>query len=293
MGFMKRCLWALTFLAVVMPTLLEAQLQVDIHLDQHRFLRDERLPVAVRITNRSGRPLKVGHAADWLSFSVETREGKVISPMRDIEAGGQFQLEPADSVSKAIDITEGFDLSQPGSYRVSASAKFSEIDFVGMSVTVPFEIVRGTQLWEEVCGAPETNGVTRWIRYSLLHANHTRPLLLYARIADEEETRPARVFPLGNSVSFSTPERIIDGTSRLHVLFQSGPRGFDYARVTPRGVLEEKRSYELLPSSRPRLKMNEDGQVLVVGGLSLVSTNATRAAGPLLSTTNVPVRPKP
>ncbi|MBI1842130.1 MAG: hypothetical protein HYR88_14935, partial [Verrucomicrobia bacterium] len=283
---MKLRSWFAALLALGIPILGCAQVQVDIQLDQHRFLRDERLPVNVRVTNRSGRPLKIGQTPDWLSFSVETKEGKVVSAIRDIEAGGQFQLDPADSVSKAIDITEGFDLSQPGTYRVSAAAKFGEIEFVGMSASVLFEIVRGTQLWEEVCGAPETNGAPRWVRYSLLHANHTRPLQLYARIADEADAGWARVFSIGNTVSFATPEKIIDPVSRLHVLFQSSPRGFDYVRITPRGALEEKRVYEILGSSRPRLKMNEEGQVVVVGGVLLSPTNSARAAVSAPTTTN-------
>jgi diguanylate cyclase (GGDEF)-like protein len=52
-----------------------AQVTVDITLDQEQYLRDESMPVKVRITNRSGRTLKLGGTADWLNFTVENREG--------------------------------------------------------------------------------------------------------------------------------------------------------------------------------------------------------------------------
>ena len=48
-----------------------AQVTVDVLLDQEQYLPNEAMPVAVRITNRSGQPLHLGAEADWLTFSVQ------------------------------------------------------------------------------------------------------------------------------------------------------------------------------------------------------------------------------
>ena len=42
------------------------------------YLRDESLPVKVRITNRSGQELHLGREADWLNFIVENRDGSLV-----------------------------------------------------------------------------------------------------------------------------------------------------------------------------------------------------------------------
>ena len=55
-----------------------AQVTVDVVLDQEQFLPSETMPVAVRITNRSGQPLHLGADANWLTFSVESTGGTVV-----------------------------------------------------------------------------------------------------------------------------------------------------------------------------------------------------------------------
>lgn len=290
---MKRRQFILVLIALVFAQTAFAQVSLDIVLGQKRFIRDESLPVTVRITNRSGRPLKIGNGSDWLTFNLETLEGKVIAPVRDIQPGGQFQLESAESVSKAIDLSEGYELSTPGTYRLSAIAKFSELDLTVSSPSLNFDIVRGTQLWEQVCGIPGPGGTTRFIRYSLLNANHLKEFRLYVRIADEDEGGVARVFPIGSGVSFNVPERLVDRSSDLHVLFQSGPRSFDYLRVIPTAGIADRRLYEIRGNSRPRLKLNDDSSVIVVGGVLTSSTNRVSIPSASVAATNAPVSKKP
>jgi len=49
-----------------------AQVTVEVLQEQDQFLPGEALPVAARITNRSGRPLTLGNEQDWLTFSIES-----------------------------------------------------------------------------------------------------------------------------------------------------------------------------------------------------------------------------
>ena len=54
------------------------QVSVEIVLEQEQFLIGESIPVAVRITNRSGQTLRLGDEATWLSFTLESRDGLAV-----------------------------------------------------------------------------------------------------------------------------------------------------------------------------------------------------------------------
>ena len=55
-----------------------AQVSVELAMDQEQFLPSEAVPLAVKITNRSGQPLHLGAEANWLTFSVEADDGFVV-----------------------------------------------------------------------------------------------------------------------------------------------------------------------------------------------------------------------
>src|SRR6266404_1133840 len=72
-GSMKKMgLWSTFLLALPLPVL--AQVTVEVTQQQQQFLPGEAMEVAVRITNRSGRPLHLGAGEDWLTFTIDSRE---------------------------------------------------------------------------------------------------------------------------------------------------------------------------------------------------------------------------
>jgi hypothetical protein len=260
----------------------QAQVSLDVKLPQRQFLRNQSLPVMVRIENKSGQSLKIGATPDWLSFTVETQDGKSISPVRDILAGGEFELDASESISKTLDLSEGYDLSRVGSFKLTAFARFPSLNYTAHSATVPFQIMRGAQIWEEVCGVASTSGPPRMIRYSLQQAHHMKDLTLFVRVSEEAEEGQAQLLELGPTVSFATPESLIDKNSHLHVLYQSGPRDFDYCEVGPRAQLLSRDSFDRTPS-RPHLKPDASGRITIVGG---VRKNRTETRPPSLFPTN-------
>ena len=70
--------FSVIILATVLMQTAWAQVRVEVTLDQEQFLPGEALPAAVRITNRSGQTLHLGGQADWLTFSVESRDGFIV-----------------------------------------------------------------------------------------------------------------------------------------------------------------------------------------------------------------------
>jgi hypothetical protein len=50
------------------------------------------------------------------------------------------------------------------------------------------------------------------------------------------------------------------------VIFQDGRKGYTYSLITPDGEHILRQSYDIVGSSRPRLRLEEDGRVIVHGG---------------------------
>jgi hypothetical protein len=88
---------------------------------------------------------------------------------------------------------------------------------------------------------------------------------LYLRVTDVEDTRVFRVASMGQVVSFGKPEAQVDRLSKLHVLLQNGPRTFSYAVFDPNGDWVIRQTFEYT-ESRPVLRVNDTGHVLVAGG---------------------------
>jgi len=263
-----------------------AQVTVDIVLDQEQYLRDESLPVKVRITNRSGRALKLGATADWLNFTVENREGHTVARLGDLPVKEEFTVESSMVATRTVDIAPFFNVGLPGRYTVSAEMKIPEWNQQISSKPRNFSVTRGAPLWEQIVGLPGTgSGVPELRKYILQQAN-VKHLTLYVRITDESEHKTFKLVPVGQMVSFSRPEPQVDKESNLHLLFQSGARSFVYAVVTPAGdiILRQRHDYA---GTRPTLRSSQDGRIGVGGGERFFSKDDVPTPIAIGSTNNV------
>jgi hypothetical protein len=255
----------------------QAQVTVDIQLEQTQFLPDESLPIKVRIVNRSGRDLPLGKEADWLTFVVQTHEGRPVAKLSDPPVQEEFTLESSMAASRKVDLMPSFDLSQLGRYTVTALVKIKAWNQEIASPGRSFEVTSGFKLWEQSFGVPGTGEPPEVRKYALLQANYLKKLMLYVRLTDATETKMARVFPAGPLMSFSRPEPQIDRESNLHLLFQKGARAFGYLMINPAGEMLLRQTHDIADGSRPSLRLGENGRVYVAGG----SRRLTREDVPL------------
>ncbi len=242
-----------------------AQVLVEVVLDQERYLRDESLPVKVRITNRSGQALKLGREEDWLSFALESREGHNAPLLSDIPVKEEFTLPASMVATRRVDIAPYYNLSMPGRYTVTATVRIPEWNEEVASKAKIFEIVHGANLWEQLVGVPSDNAAAPDVRKYILQQAHMKHLTLYVRVTDQNENKTYRLMPIGTLVSFSRPEPQVDKESNLHLLFQTGARSFSYSIITPKGDLILRQRYEYT-RTRPVLRSGEDGRIYVAGG---------------------------
>lgn len=241
-----------------------AQVTVTVLLDQEQFLRDESLPVKVRIVNSSGQRLSLGRESDWLSFEIVDEHNRAVRRTGPLPPAGSFALDSGKVATLRTDLMPYFDLSDVGRYSVNAAVKILQLEQTFTSPPTPFTIVKGTPLWEREFGVPSA-GVPEVRKYALQQATFLKQLRLYVRLTNPEESKVFRVVPLGPLVSFSKPEAQLDKSCNLHVLFQSGARHFLFQIIAPDGELIIRQTYEYT-DSRPTLRAGPQGTVQVAGG---------------------------
>jgi hypothetical protein len=266
---MKTFLTALLGLLVWLPGTF-AQMLVEVKLEQGQFLPGEALPVAVRVTNRSGQTVQLGDEPDWLTFSVESRDSFVVSKNGEVPVLETFTLETAKVATKRVDLAPYFALTRPGRYRIVATVRLKSWGAQIASPPKDFDIVEGAPLWTREFGVPASPGLNQppeLRRYALVQANNLHSeLRLYFRLSDAAGSRLFKVFPLGQMVSFGRPEAEVDGRSCLHVLHQNGARTSLYTVINPAGDVVTRKLYDYL-EARPKLQLDREGNISVAGGV--------------------------
>ena len=253
-----------------------AQVVVEVTLEQEQFLPGEALPVAVRVANRSGQTLHLGTQPDWLTFSVESRDGFVVRKNGETPVLGEFTLESSQVATKRADVEPYFTLTRPGRYHITATTRIKEWDGQVASPPKIFDIIEGTKVWTREFGVPgtaKTNEPPEVRRYTLLHANYLKSQLrLYFRLTDAAGSKVFKVYPLGQVVSFGRPEAEVDARSQLHVLHQNGARTSIYTVINPEGEIVVRQTYDY-QNAHPHLQLDADGKISVAGAVRRVTAS--------------------
>lgn len=267
----------LPVLAVALLAFCRASAQVvdvKVVLDQDQFLPSETLPLAVRITNRSGQTLHLGADPDWLTFSVESDDHFIVTKNSEVPVLGEFDLGSSQVATKRVDLQPYFDLRRQGHYHVTATLRIKDWNAHISSAPVEFDVISGAELWSQDFGVPVPPGVTNRTpeirKYTLEEANYLhQQLRMYVMVSDHSGSRVFKVSAIGPMVSFSQPEEQLDQFSNLHVIYQSGARTFTYSVVSPDGTITRQDIYDYL-DKRPRLGLNDAGEITVIGGVRRV-----------------------
>ncbi len=135
-------------------------------------------------------------------------------------------------------------------------------------------MILGVKMWEQEVGVPKTPGDTNRIpelrTYALQEANYLKQLMLYLQLTGRAG-KVYKVFPIGPMLSFGQPDPKVDQFSNLHVLYQTGARSFSYTVFNTDGDMLVRQTYDV--TTRPRLKVDESGNVQVVGGQRRITSS--------------------
>jgi hypothetical protein len=245
-----------------------AQVEVNVVMEQTQFLPGESIQVAVRVRNRSGQTLKFGKE-DWLTYFVEGKDGTIVTKNDDPPMGHDFEVPTSKVATQNSDLQPYFPILKTGVYTVTAIVHLKDWDMDITSDPQTFDIIRGVPLWQTRFGMPHSsaNGEPPEVRkYILQKATYLQHLRLYLRVTDETEARTYKVLPVGTMVSFSQLITLLDQKNNLNLLYEEGARTFNFTKVNPEGELQVRQSYYVTDTA-PRLKLNDNGQVVIVGGV--------------------------
>lgn len=250
-----------------------AQVSVEVVLSQDKFLLGEELIAGVRVINHSGQSLQLGQTDNWIRFNIERAGGGIVPKLSDPPVQRPFILESARQATLRMDLAPCYDLGQAGQFQISAEVVIADWGRSLMTKPKPFEIIAGTRLWEREFGIPstESNQPPEIRSYSLQQASYLAETRLFLRIA-RSDGRVIKLINVGRMLSFGQPEPLLDKNNRLHLLHQTGPRIAEYLVVNPEGRIEIRHAYEYT-DSRPRLRLDRNGEAAVSGGVRRVSAN--------------------
>ena len=255
------------FLLVLSALEAAAQVRVDISFKRKLYVMYEPLIAAVTVHNLSGRPLLLDDTAEhrWLSFNIETADGRIIPPNNPDYAFPPAAIEPGEKLPAAFNLTPLFPLQEFGLYRIRASVYVPEFGRFFSSPPLAVEITDGRPIWQEVVGVPGGDGKPALRTITLLSHKLSRSTRLYARIEDRENGRIYATHQLGPFLTFGRPEVILDAGNEIHILQNSAPKQFLYTHLDLDGKVIDRQFY-VEAGSRPRLAKQTGGTVVVSGG---------------------------
>ena len=243
-----------------------AQLSVKLSSTQEQYLPAEELEVAVKVANFTGGPLRLGTHPQWITFTVERTGGGVVNKLAEVPDTGEFTLQQSTAGTIRFNLEPLFALDRSGSYRATATITPMANGPTYASEPISFDIVTGTRINEDqTFGFKRPDGSVEQRKYILQKALYLKQVRLFLRITDPDEGHTLKVVSLGSLVAFNAPQWVLDRQSHLHVIHQFGATECLYHHFDPDGKIIARQTW-LVSSKRPQLRVNENGEVAVVGG---------------------------
>ena len=249
---------------------IHAQITVDLSIKRTIYIAYEPLLATVRITNLSGNRLLLAdvEGKKWFGFQIETLDGRPIPPRDPNYEIEPIQVGPGESISRTVNLTQLYPLSDFGSYRVRASVYAAELAGYFSSPPLMVEITEGRLLWQQTVGVPGPTGVENGTRtISLLSHRLSERTDLYLRIEDKQAGIIYCTHRLGDFISYGKPEIKLDATNTIHILQNNIPREFIYSKVGLDGKILDRATLSA-PKERPQLVRSKEGTVYVLGGIA-------------------------
>lgn len=269
--------WRLCVLALLSIALTaQAQVQVDISLKRSLYIRYEPILVTVTITNMTGAELSLADSGPhkWFGLQIETLDGRPIQA-----AGGEYlnqpiELGPQQKISRTVNLTPIFAISEFGSYRVRATVFSQQTNRFFTSPALNFEISEGRLMWQKTVGVPEgTVGAGTSRTVTLLSHRLPQSTYLYIRIEDPHAGTVYCTHQLGKFLTFGSPNVMLDRMNNVHILQSVAPKAYTYSKIGLSGEVLDRKAYNEF-STRPALRRGSDGSVVVIGGQAYDPTAA-------------------
>ena len=263
-----RCLALVSLLGLVLLVPAIGQMQVDVALKRSLYMVYEPLICTVTITNLSGGTLTLEDTPreKWFGFQIETVDGRPLPPINLDYQNQTVEIQAGQRLSRSINITPLYPLSEFGTYRVRAAIYVSRLGKYFVSPQLNVEITEGRQLWQQTVGVPEGLGQGKARTFTILAHRLPRTTMLYLRVEDKEAGVIYCTTQIGRFITFASPDIELDGGNQIHILQNTAPKAFLYSHFDVNGKVLKQQAYQAA-DAKPYLVRKPDASVAVVGGI--------------------------
>lgn len=278
-------LWMSLVIAVLSifawPLCSHAQLEVSLQFPRRLYMLYEPIIATVSIRNLSGRDiiLQDSGSQNWFGFEVTQQGGRQVAPRSTTYSLQPLDLRAGEKVSRTINLTPLFALQELGTYRIRSVIYFADLNQQYASGFGVIDITEGRILSKQSVGVPGTRE-TRDV--SLMAFRMPEGERLYIRIVDPQSGIVYCNTKLGRLLITDKPQMLFGRENIVHVLHPAAPRQFLYTEIGLDGKVINRQTY-LAPKTNPRMFLNADNVVNVVGGILDIPVD----------TTNLPDAPPP
>lgn len=257
--------WSLKFItaALLCAGAAHAQLASSLKLKKKQHLAGEPVMAVVTITNHAGRELLFHSDGrfQWLDFIVKTSSGNQVTA-KGKALFGPMKIGAGQTLAREVDLSQHFQLSQPGNFSVSAVIHPPGENSEGTSTNrVFFNMSPGRPYWSQKVGISGSTNRTREFR--LLHFTGDTKSQIYAQIEDAATGQFVRTFLLGEVLMMRKPLATVDRQQRMHAMFLATPVMWVHYVIDTDGNVVNRQIHQRGPVGDPQLLTLADGSVQV------------------------------
>src|SRR4029450_6479514 len=150
---------ALTMLFLVSLSA-QGQIQVDLKFKRLQYIAFEPVMATVTITNLAGRDIQLRDDNDqhWYGFEITAGEGRTLAPLKPASEP-PLKIAAGTSVTRKINLTPLFPISDLGVYHVCANVFFADLNKFFYARAKVFEVTTARPIWQRTVGDPRGAGV--------------------------------------------------------------------------------------------------------------------------------------
>jgi hypothetical protein len=292
---MSRNLFFATLLLLLSSLAASAQLMVQTQVNRELYLKGETVFLTIGVRNMSGHDVKLEGRPEiqesWLTFEVQTREGKRINPRPENYKMPPEQIPAGETLRRRVNLSKLYNLTGVGDFRVKAQVYFPPMKKYFTAKSNFFTITPGRQIWSRSVGAPEGSGAAGYREYELVTLRDLEKISLYVRIRNLDQDYIANCINLGRLVNSANPQATLDNQNNLHLMFMSKPQHMTYLHFGLNGEILRQERFNTA-GTYPRMMQLADGSIRISGGALMPSREELEAlrteAGPPPSVSDRP-----
>lgn len=261
-----RLIFPLLSLCLCLVATVHAQIDVQLRMTKNTFIAGEPIPVAVVVTNNSGRDVvfQGSGRVGWMDLTVQTPGGRGLTPFGQ-PAFGAVKVASGKTMSRTVDLAQIYPLQSMGNFSVFAVIRLPGQTTDGyMSNRLSFNVNNARPYWSQKVGLPNKQGEGREFRVN--QSGDGGKTVLFAQVVNSRTGGIVRTHSLGEALMFHKPSVTVDNRRVMHVLYQLSPEVWGHARVDSEGKFLGRDLYQR-SGSAPILLTSGSGDVQVGNGV--------------------------